>query len=297
MLLIDYSKLKGLTKSATEQHRKTIQLLKDNGIENIDDYAQLYANCLSEQCQKNSLDELNKSFNRAYDKIDELAKSGQLTSDDINAIDEYVTRVRSAYDSKRFSDKNSGDVYFSGLINVLGKNEDRLNQARLYATISGWAQQGYNSNEIENKLSTENLAVILSSASVSLSKQGTSSAKTPVVTKQQIREIVKGTISISRAKYPETVSHIEDSINQGKPSILTIDRKGAAQRRKEALQDIPPKTGYDRDEYPPAMFKEGGEGSSVRYISPKDNRGAGSCIGHQCKQYVDGDKVKIEIKD
>ncbi|YCI98962.1 hemagglutinin repeat-containing protein [Mannheimia haemolytica] len=297
LLLIDYSKLKGLTKSATEQHRKTIQLLKDNGIENIDDYAQLYANCLSEQCQKNSLDELNKSFNRAYDKIDELAKSGQLTSDDINAIDEYVTRVRSAYDSKRFSDKNSGDVYFSGLINVLGKNEDRLNQARLYATISGWAQQGYNSNEIENKLSTENLAVILSSASVSLSKQGTSSAKTPVVTKQQIREIVKGTISISRAKYPETVSHIEDSINQGKPSILTIDRKGAAQRRKEALQDIPPKTGYDRDEYPPAMFKEGGEGSSVRYISPKDNRGAGSCIGHQCKQYVDGDKVKIEIKD
>ncbi|HDV7285154.1 TPA: sporulation protein, partial [Mannheimia haemolytica] len=116
--------------------------------------------------------------------------------------------------------------------------------------------------------------MILSSASVSLSKQGTSSAKTPVVTKQQIREIVKGTISISRAKYPETVSHIEDSINQGKPSILTIDRKGAAQRRKEALQDIPPKTGYDRDEYPPAMFKEGGEGSSVRYISPKDNRGA-----------------------
>ncbi|AHG86465.1 Large exoprotein involved in heme utilizationor adhesion [Bibersteinia trehalosi USDA-ARS-USMARC-190] len=297
LLLVDYSSLKGLAKSENDQHRKTIQLLKDNGIENIDDYAQLYANCLSEQCQKNSLDELNKSFNRAYDKIDELAKSGQLTSDDINAIDEYVTRVRSAYDSKRFSDKNSGDVYFSGLINVLGKNEDRLNQARLYATISGWAQQGYNSNEIENKLSTENLAVILSSASVSLSKQGTSSAKTPVVTKQQIREIVKGTISISRAKYPETVSHIEDSINQGKPSILTIDRKGAAQRRKDALQDIPPKTGYDRDEYPPAMFKEGGEGSSVRYISPKDNRGAGSCIGHQCKQYVDGDKVKIEIKD
>lgn len=108
---------------------------------------------------------------------------------------------------------------------------------------------------------------------------------------------MKGTVSISRAKYPETASHIEDSIKQRKPSVLTIDRKGAEQRRKEALKATPTKTGFDRDEYPPAMFKEGGDGASVRYISPKDNRGAGSCIGHQCKQYTDGDKVKIEIKD
>lgn len=61
--------------------------------------------------------------------------------------------------------------------------------------------------------------------------------------------------------------------------------------------DTPSKTGYDRDEYPPAMFKEGGKEASVRYISSKDNRGAGSCIGHKCKQYSDGDKVKIEIKE
>ncbi len=33
--------------------------------------------------------------------------------------------------------------------------------------------------------------------------------------------------------------------------------------------DTPSKAGYDRDEYPPAMFKEGGKGASVRYISPK----------------------------
>lgn len=297
LLLTDYSNLKGLDKSEREQHRQTIELLKDNGIENIDDYAQLYANCLTEQCQKDSLDKLNQSFDKAYDRIDELAKSGNLTTNDINAIDEYVVRVRSAYDSKRFSEINGDQVYFAGLINILGKNEERLNQARLYATVSNWAKQGYSQEQIENKLSAENLAVILSSASVSLSKQGTSTTKAPIVTKQQISEIIKGTVYVSRSKYPETVSHIEDSIAQGKPAVLTIDRKGAAQRRKEALMDIPSKTGYDRDEYPPAMFKEGGTGASVRYISPKDNRGAGSCIGHQCKQYSDGDKVKIEIKE
>jgi hypothetical protein len=31
----------------------------------------------------------------------------------------------------------------------------------------------------------------------------------------------------------------------------------------------------DRDEYPPAMFNEGG-GASVRKINPSDNRGAGA---------------------
>lgn len=42
-------------------------------------------------------------------------------------------------------------------------------------------------------------------------------------------------------------------------------------------------SGKDRDEYPPAMFKEGGNGASVRPIAPPDNRGAGKCIGAQCR--------------
>lgn len=167
----------------------------------------------------------------------------------------------------------------------------------MYATVSDLALQGYSQEQIEEKLKLENWAIILSSASVSINKLGGGSAKKPVVTTQQISDIVKGTISVSRSKYPETASHMEDAINNGKPTILTIDRKGAIQRRKEALKDVEPKAGYDRDEYPPAMFKEGGKNSSVRYISPSDNRGAGSCIGHQCKQYKDGDKVKIEVKD
>lgn len=49
------------------------------------------------------------------------------------------------------------------------------------------------------------------------------------------------------------------------------------------------------DEYPPAMFGEGGKGASVRPINPSDNRGAGSTIGHQLREYPDGTKIKIEL--
>jgi hypothetical protein len=48
--------------------------------------------------------------------------------------------------------------------------------------------------------------------------------------------------------------------------ILTVDRSNAAQRRAESLQGIPSSPLLDRDEYPPAVFKEGGAGSSVRLI-------------------------------
>ena len=37
----------------------------------------------------------------------------------------------------------------------------------------------------------------------------------------------------------ETGLHIKDAIASGKPSVVTIDRKGAAGRKKEALSDIP----------------------------------------------------------
>jgi hypothetical protein len=53
--------------------------------------------------------------------------------------------------------------------------------------------------------------------------------------------------------------------------------------------------GKDRDEYPPAVFKEGGRGAQVRPINPSDNRGAGASIGQQIKDVPNGDKVKITI--
>ncbi len=46
-----------------------------------------------------------------------------------------------------------------------------------------------------------------------------------------------------------------------------------------------------------AMFKEGGKGASVRYISPSDNRGAGAAIMQALKGYDDKMKILFEVID
>ena len=51
----------------------------------------------------------------------------------------------------------------------------------------------------------------------------------------------------------------------------------------------------DRDESPPAIFKEGGKGSSVKHIPSGDNRSAGAQIGNQLKGVKDGACVEIKI--
>ena len=104
-------------------------------------------------------------------------------------------------------------------------------------------------------------------------------------------------VDVSRSKYPESAQHIEDAIANGQPEILTIDRAGATENRKESLNGVPTVSGMDRDEYPPAMSREGGAGASVRCIPKPDNRGSGSSIGNQLRNYPDGTKYKIRITE
>ncbi|MDW8852405.1 RHS repeat-associated core domain-containing protein [Flavobacterium sp. MMLR14_040] len=103
--------------------------------------------------------------------------------------------------------------------------------------------------------------------------------------------------TIKRSDYPETTKHIEEAIAKGHPEIVTIDRLTAGANRKASLDGIPTKKGFDRDEWPMAMFKEGGSGASVKYINPSDNRGAGSAIGNALSEYDPGTLVKINIID
>ncbi len=100
-------------------------------------------------------------------------------------------------------------------------------------------------------------------------------------------------IVVSRKKHPQSARHLEDAGATGRP--LTVDRGGAAARRKAALKGTKPKPGLDRDEVPPAVFKEGGKGASVRGIDPSDNRGSGSSIGHQIRDVPDGGQVIIDV--
>lgn len=103
------------------------------------------------------------------------------------------------------------------------------------------------------------------------------------------------TVTISKSKYPEAAKHIQDAQKAGQPKTLTLSRVEAAKRRKEALNGHPPEKGKDRDEYPPAMTREGGKRASVRAISPKDNRGAGACMGAQCSDVPDGTKITVKV--
>jgi len=96
-------------------------------------------------------------------------------------------------------------------------------------------------------------------------------------------------------KYPETAAHIKAAIEKGESAICTIDRKGADANRDKSLSGIPTKEGFDRDEWPMAMCEEGGEGADIEYVTPSDNRGAGSYISNQLRSYTDGTRVLFVI--
>jgi uncharacterized protein RhaS with RHS repeats len=102
-------------------------------------------------------------------------------------------------------------------------------------------------------------------------------------------------LELDRNEYKEAFGHIDDVISSGKYSdIWEIDRQNASTRRKDNLKNVATKSGYDRDEAPMAMFKEGAN-ADVRYIAPFDNKGAGSSIKAAIKGLPNGTKLKIRI--
>ncbi|WJZ23589.1 deoxyribonuclease [Listeria phage LIS04] len=103
-------------------------------------------------------------------------------------------------------------------------------------------------------------------------------------------------IEFPSKRYPETSNHIQTAISKGHPDTCTIDRPNVDERREQSLKGVPTRKGFDRDEFPMAVCAEGGTGASVMYISPSDNRGAGSWFGHQISGIPDGSVVKIIVK-
>jgi len=103
-------------------------------------------------------------------------------------------------------------------------------------------------------------------------------------------------IEVSKDRWGPAAQHIEDAQKAGHPDTLTIDRGGTKDRRGAALGGTAPVPGKDRDEYPPAMFQEGGKGASVRPIDPPANRGCGAYIGNECRALPDGSTVRIVPK-
>lgn len=104
-------------------------------------------------------------------------------------------------------------------------------------------------------------------------------------------------IALSRSAQGEAAQHAADAIAAGHPDVLTIDRLGAAANRGDSIGGMAKVPGKHLDEYPPAMFAEGGKGASVRAINPRDNMSAGACIGNACRGLPDGTTVRIKVTD
>lgn len=100
---------------------------------------------------------------------------------------------------------------------------------------------------------------------------------------------------IDSRRYPQTAQHILAAQNMGLPKMLTVDRAGAQARRAQSLAQTRLHPIYDRDEYPPAVFREGGAGADVAYIHPRDNRGAGSTMRWQLSRLPEGARVRIRV--
>ncbi|KAJ3739665.1 nuclease [Lentinula detonsa] len=103
---------------------------------------------------------------------------------------------------------------------------------------------------------------------------------------------------------PAAVENARTAVSQFRqPSVLTYDPNGNAARRRQSTgqyqsqrellqltgEEASGSTGtlgqLDRDEYPPAIAAEGGQGALVTYIEAGDNRRAGSLMGQQFNNY------------
>ena len=87
-------------------------------------------------------------------------------------------------------------------------------------------------------------------------------------------------ITLSRSIHGEAAAHAADAINAGHPSVLTINRPGSRANRRAATGKLDKVAGKDLDEYPGAMFREGGAEADVRAINRNHNRSGGASVGN-----------------
>jgi len=144
-------------------------------------------------------------------------------------------------------------------------------------------------------LGSATLAIHNATQAVIAHVSGTATATGTQSTCQGIKDVY-----LNSAQYPETASHITDAIKAGQPAIVTLDKDiGRTKARRQAAlraSGLPSHPVMDRDEWPMAMFMEGGATASVRYVHHSDNRGAGSIIGQQCRPVPNGCKIRLIVQ-
>lgn len=104
-------------------------------------------------------------------------------------------------------------------------------------------------------------------------------------------------VNLNNEKHRHILDHVWDAWRVGQPKVLHIDREDADKHRTQSLRGIPTRKGYDRDEYPPAMSREGGKGADVRYVKSAENRSAGSVMKSKLDDYCNGQRFRFERRN
>ena len=117
----------------------------------------------------------------------------------------------------------------------------------------------------------------------------------------------RATPALQRREVPEHQSHTESAIAGGWPRVLVVNRPGKGQRRERLLQNIPTKSGFDRDEYPPAVGRgraynnqrglvRGADPigwlADVMYVPSSENRSHGASLGNKLRRFCNGTRFR-----
>lgn len=106
-------------------------------------------------------------------------------------------------------------------------------------------------------------------------------------------------IGFSSTKYPNIFRHYARAVRAGWPRVLKVNRPGAGARRDRLLENVFTRSGFDRDEYPPAVGRGKGKGltrgvnptgwmASVQYVPSSENRSHGSVLGIKLRRFCNG---------
>jgi hypothetical protein len=107
----------------------------------------------------------------------------------------------------------------------------------------------------------------------------------------------------SATKYRHIRAHFRAALRKGWPRTLVVNRPGADARRDELLRDIPTRSGFDRDEYPPAVGRGRGKGlvggssprgwrADVQYVESSENRSHGASLGGKLRRFCNGTRFR-----
>ena len=99
----------------------------------------------------------------------------------------------------------------------------------------------------------------------------------------------------SAAKYPNIREHYLSAVRGGWPRVLVLHRRKTSFRRDRLLEDFPVRTGYDRDEYPPAVGRETWQ-ADVAYVPSRENRSHGSSLGAQLRPFCRGTRFRYAFE-